>query len=605
MKIITRKYLLAQSQENTSSNIVTQISEWKRILLGIIVAFSVVLPSIVWVFYDQSPLDGDSTLHAQDTLQLYFSLVELSSQWPSHMVTAMQSKGPGLAWFGQFSFVVGNPFLPYDQTLRLFSVLIQFCSLLFVFLSVLQFTQGRFVIATTVTVAVGAAPLFIQLSHYYRIEPIQMLSVTWFILIFSFIHKWSKPLILSQVFAASCFALVARATTPFYCVIWGIVILSYLFSPWKRPSQKHYSGSTVATLLGSILLALAGGAWYLNNLDRVINHSIWSASGKAAAFWGKEDTFVNSFAYWLSTLRTSFTISPIFVLTSIVVLSAMGALIWQLNSLRKSQTLDYFTVAAIISVLQISLTLSLFSMNDNRLIRFLLPLFPNVAVILAWAIYQIKYIAVSYILLFVFLSQFIYVNLQAFGKVSAHPLVTVAERSPENLNLLYEIVDRTCIKHSKGNTINILAIDLHLMGDWLGPTPANYTATKLFKGHPPCEYSYVGNQFFGTSIEKAWEDIQKRKVSYIITYDPEVHPPPDRPVSQTLSKENQSKFIETIAHSTDYIQDKNLLSAPGIIIYRRSNGETKRIIPFAKVKQSMQMSPTKSYILQRPNSFNL
>jgi hypothetical protein len=235
--------------------------------------------------------------------------------------------------------------------------------------------------------------------------------------------------------------------------------------------------------------------------------------------------------------------------------------------------LQHSTLCSAAAALQVVTVFLAFAMSPTRQTRFLLPVLPYVALLVAWSVEQLRHRLIAGLATVVLATQLALLHGQALHLVPAlTPSVVPFERSADSTRILDAVVKRTC-RENGPPYLNILAVDPSVRGDWLGPEPANYAvAKKRFWSkatYPPCYYDYVGDAFFGSTVPRAWNSLLARRARYFITVDPSVYPPPPRAFNQVLSAQNFPVMLDTVRTSGLFVLEPPLREDPGILIFHR------------------------------------
>jgi hypothetical protein len=98
--------------------------------------------------------------------------------------------------------------------------------------------------------------------------------------------------------------MLAKASSPLYCVVPGVVALWHLVKGRGSLLARRdwLDASVVITLVAAAVLNAAALAWYTKNMGFVIQHVSLASSGPAAELYGKADSFGNSLLFWLHLL---------------------------------------------------------------------------------------------------------------------------------------------------------------------------------------------------------------------------------------------------------------------------------------------------------------
>jgi hypothetical protein len=531
-------------------------------LLVYLVPMAVMSPSLIWIALDKSVWTWDPALYGKNSVELFFVLIYSPTRWMSWMLDVLRSQAPGVSWFGQFFLPLGYLVGSIDVGLLLSIWLTQALTLVLLYKAIWELSGHNQLVSVTGCLVIASAPLFVAISHLYLTEPLQLLAVTWFLLIMSFAPKWNRAFILSQLLVATPVAMLAKVSSPLYCLGPGLVALWYVGKP-APPSLVRRNGRVIVALAGGILLNLAAIAWYYRNITHVIQHVSVASSGPIAELYGKKDSFLDAMFFWLGAIQNSFFL-PI-VLLIIGVTFGFAIVRYFVNS--KTQT-KHFTICSAIAVLQILIVLSTFSLASNRDPRFLLPLLPYFALLICWNAVQINRPLLTIAVIFIFLVQFIAAHGQALGILSPnHPisgyLLPVNTNSSTALTV-DSIISKTCTETRPERYWNIV-------GDqkpWLNVNTLGYTAAKKLapSNRQRCYYEYLG--YVVSDLDKAWNHVLSLNPFYYITSDPKIYPISADKLDQAINQLNIPILMKVQASGLFELEPP-LPEDPGILIFRR------------------------------------
>ena len=215
------------------------------------------------------------------------------------MLDLLGAQAPGVSWFGQLFVPLGYFLGSIDVGLLLSIWVTQALTLVLMYRSISQLSGQDQLLSITGCLVVASAPLFVGMSHQYLAEPLQLLAVAWFVMIMSFAPKWNRAFILSQLVVATPVAMLAKVSSPLYCVGPGLIALWYVFKPTRSSFVKHewLQKRVVVALAAGVLLNLAASAWYYRNITYVIQHVSIASSGPIAELYGKKDSFLQCNAF--------------------------------------------------------------------------------------------------------------------------------------------------------------------------------------------------------------------------------------------------------------------------------------------------------------------
>jgi len=538
----------------------------------------IVFPSVVWIAQDTSAWGGDQSQYGLASVELFRTLMTSPQEWPRRMLDIFPYKPNGLVWLGQAFVPVGYLVSSIDRGLMLGVIVLQVATLILLYHSVRALSSSRFVVPATACLVVASAPIFILFAHNYLVESYQVMSVAWFILIMSLAPTWNRSLRLVQLTAATAFAMSAKEIQPLFCIWPGLVACFYML----RRHDRQVSGvplqqPTWVSFALAIPMALGTFAWYIRNFSFVREHLYAGAYGPAVkTMWGKEDTYFNTVAFWIETART-FNFLPGIAELSLLIIVAAAVMC----AMRAKKRGGHFALCAGIAALQVITVVIVFSLSPTRQPRYLLPVLPYIAVLIAWSVTQLNR-RVTALVIVTFAIQFVLLHGQALN------VMPVVGRwvGPVNWNarsgrVLDAVVARTCERSDAGVRWNILAVDPsipELAGDWLAPEPANYVVAKQrlrSGGELPCQFGYLGDNFFGSDVSSAWESILSRRAQYVIVADQSAYPTPAQVFNQALSRDNFPVLLARLETSDLFEREPPLPQDSGILIFRRVDNVAK------------------------------
>jgi len=525
----------------------------------------VILPSLIWIVLDKSVWTWDPALYGKNSVELFFDLIYAPTDWISHMLNVLRGAAPGVSWFGQFFVPLGYLLGSIDVGLLLSIWVTQAFTLILMYRSVWELSGNNLLVTITGCVLIASAPLFVGMSHQYFAEPLQLLGVAWFLMIMSFAPQWNRAVILTQLMIATPVAMLAKASSPLYCLGPGLVALWYGFKPGPSPFLSHdwRQKRVIVALAAGVLLNLTAIAWYYWNITYVMQHISVASSGPIAELYGKKDSFLDAMLYWLGAIQNAFFLPMVLLISGLIF--GFGVMRYFVNC--KTQT-KHFTVCSAIAVLQILMVLATFSLNSNRDTRYLLPLLPYFTLLICWSAAQINKPLLTTALILIFLGQLTVVHGQALGILSPNPQISPwllpANRNSGVALKLNSLVSRTCTETPAGRYWNIV-------GDqkpWLNVNTLGYTAAKKLapENRQRCYYGYLG--FMVSDLDKTWNYVLSVNPLYYITSDPKIYPLSDDKQDQALNQLN-IPVLKKIQTSGLFKPEPPLPEDPGIVIFRR------------------------------------
>lgn len=510
-----------------------------RLLIAIL-AVLLVLPSLAWIALDRQAWPWDPAWYGELSVDLYYLLRHDPALWPRMMGTAFGQKAPGIAWIGQFFVPLGQWLGSIDAGLLVSIVLTQMAALALTGGALLRLSR-RVSVAVVGLAALAAGPLFVALSHQYYAEPLQTLAVAWFLFIAASAPGWGRLRTLGHLLAAAALAMLAKVSSPLYCLGPGLVALGYAFRPGTRFARQEWrdARATLPLLAGTVLAAGTAG-WYVVNWRTVAWHVSLSSFGPTATLFGWEDTFLRSYAYWLRAAQQSLFLPQ--VLAGLGLLLGAALILAVARAARQSAPRDGLTLLAVVAAVEVLGALALFARSPNRENRYLLPLAPYVAVLVAWALAQVNRHWATALCLAAFLYQGGAAYAQTLGLVPANtrlsPWLLAVQQDGRDDAMVEAVVSRTCASDADAWRYNIVGVDTA----WLNHNTITYYAAKrrLQQGIM-CRYTGLG--FAEADAEKAWERLLALNPRYYITAAPDYYPPADDALN-LVSREVEARALE-------------------------------------------------------------
>jgi hypothetical protein len=405
------------------------------------------------------------------------------------------------------------------------------------------------------------------MSHQYFAEPLQLLAVTWILLIISLAPQWNRALIVSQLLAFIPVAMIAKVSSPVYCSLPALLAMWQVLKKGRVSFVKDewLQKPVLITLAAAVVLNLAVIAWYYRNITDIIHHVSIASSGPVAELYGKRDSFLNALLFWLEALQNAFFLS----LTSLVIylIVAFGVVH---HLVRRTSGADYFAVCSAIAAFQILIVLSTFSFNSNRDIRFLLPLLPYLVLPICWSARQIKSRLLTMTLSTMFAAQLVVVYAQAFGLLAriqnVPPYLVPVNANSTTALTVDAVVSKTCTDTGSVRYLNIV-------GDsrpWLNVNTLGYVAAKALLPHSRlrCYYGQVGG-YFASDLDTVWDEIISLRPLYYITSDPSIYPIAHDKLNQALNRLNIPLLAKI--QTSNLFETERLREDPGILLFRKLN----------------------------------
>jgi hypothetical protein len=534
-------------------------------------------------------IGGDQSQYAKAAIDLYQSWQNGPSAGWSEMVASMKSKPPILPWTGQFLLPFRNMFGSADAALLYGMAALVLLSLVLFFVSVLKLSRNEIAPAFYGTILAATAPLFQYLFHEYMVEPIQFFVVCWFLWILCNARTWDRSMVLAQLVWASSLTLLSKSSSPAYVVVPGLLTSYFLLAsggPVRRWNFHKFSNAFA--MASGLVAALATVAWYGKNYTAVKAHTMVASSGSVAAYWGKEDTYLNTMIYWLGAIRDAFFPAPVLWLYLVVLLAGAMAFFS-----RRPFKAGIFDLCALVAIAQLVLLLFLFSFSSNRVTRYLLALLPYFALLGAWGLHHAGSRNFRWAICLAMVGYWLISD-----GVRRH-----AGKDLANSKILGEMVQVGFPQSRFGEKAHsIVAIDPACRGDWLAPVPANYEAAKFAlaqKTPNEMSFHYLGGGFFGSDWDAAWNHLLTTKPQSIFVLAPDSPELAKVRFNKGLQGANRQKFYQILENRELFHAPKKLDLDGSILVYYPTEkferlAAKKRQIPKPKVDLTLTRQLFKS-----------
>jgi 4-amino-4-deoxy-L-arabinose transferase-like glycosyltransferase len=488
-----------------------------------------VAPGFAWAWLDHSVWPWDEAQYAEATLKTLAAFEAGAIPGLSAMMSLLDFRAPGLTWLGVPYAVLGRYWDRPEPALLFATLTWQTGTLLACYFSARLVSQSRLV-AVAVAAFVASTPLFIGMNHQFLVEPLQTFAVALSFLLALRAKDMSGEAILLALCAVSALAMAAKVTSPLYCT------LPLLYAALVLASRRSITRIRSMPLIRlSLLLCAAAGLvlvswWYVTNFDATLHHIRRATVGSVVLDYGTPADFPTKLWYWTSAFADAVVVPSPFVLLAAAAGACVGFLLQRRHahvvlpagaSSDPAARAGWVIAAAAIHMIAALIAYSL-QINDDS--RFLEPLLPGSAILLAWLCARRWQILASSILLAtalagVFLAYSYTLGLSAPAYVR-YPWLWVAERDDSRRRQMQTLVALTCDR-GKHYAINTVGVEY----SWLSSDSANFYATAAQAGKPDCRYGRLPHAV--RDLAQALDALARNRHKYFISVRPEKMPPPD------------------------------------------------------------------------------
>jgi hypothetical protein len=342
-------------------------------------------PSLLWNIRDHRVWPWDQAWYGEVSVNLWFSLTHSLTVWARTMITGLNSKPPGIVWFGEM-FVPLRTLLGSVEASLLLSIIVTQCVVLLLLFGIGRtMFPGSYLVPAAGVIFAASGQLFVGLSHQYFVEPLQCVAVAWVLLVAAKASVWPNARIAVHLIAALILGLSAKASTPVYCAapctyIALAVIRKGAF--WEFSVEWRSRVSRALILLSGAFGALTA-VWYVRNRGDVLQHVRDASSGAIAVRYGFRASPMVKLGAWTHLLEQSF--GAPYLSWALLLVCVAVALSWLFRRTRGWPALSrQAEEIALVSAAQIAILLLTFSLSDTMEVRFVYALLPFIAVIVMW-----------------------------------------------------------------------------------------------------------------------------------------------------------------------------------------------------------------------------
>jgi len=522
-----------------------------------VVSILLTLPSVYWVLKDKTVWPWDQAWYGEMSVDLWYLLIHHPAEWFATMRSAFGAKAPGVAWIGQLFVPLGQAAGSIEFGLMLSILAAYFGTLLLMYRIGLKLSSGSRATALFGTLFAASAPLPAAMAHQYLVESLQVFAVTYIFWIAVAAPEFSRLRLLAHLLTAAAVALLAKSTSPVYCVLAGVLTVYYFFcaTSWVK-DRRDRARSLTLLFIGSVLAAGALG-WYAHNLQHVIDFARIATSGPVALNYGAAGTFYSKLVYWLRATRASFFVPFAVTALSLIVLAGVY-FAWKHGYRARPK---HANLIAAIALMHVLFVLALFSSQINQENRYLLPLLPCIAICLMWML-SLSVRALSGTLACALMAiQFVVTTAQALNLTKADPRISywLQPYSSDGTARaeLSELIRATSVPGTEFR-YNISGVEL----PWLNANSLEFHAAqgRLETGR---RNYFTSLGYAETDVEKAWTRLEQIRIVYFVSLEESKQPnPPDFINRVTLP------ILKRVVSDPDFTR-VDFPSRLGILLFRR------------------------------------
>jgi dolichyl-phosphate-mannose-protein mannosyltransferase len=528
-------------------------------IVPIVLIGACLISNVIWDLADQKVWDWDPCGYAIATLQLWDATSLGLWNWLDAMAHAWPDKPPLMIWLGQFFIPLRHLTGEVESALLAVNIFGAGVTLALVYVTGRRLGATIFVAAIGV-LACASSPAFVGLTGRYLVEITQCMAAAVMTYAACGIERRSAVRGISLATMGVVFSFLSKASSMTLVVP---LLIYVLVACWL--GRKHRPVTRPMDFVWLFVAAVSVAAlliWYFINWNAVIQHFIDATNSRTALYYGKPVILGEKVSLWLGGFALA--LSPLPGLLPAVALLIVAGLLVEIGRLRGTPVLEGLerlrrneTLFALALAGTVTLTILAFSLQINEDTRFITPLVPLTAALLAWSLSILRSNLLAYLALTVFSINAIACHAYAHGidpaKLTVFSYLQKVGLNADDKELLTRMVRSTC-QPSLGNRINIIVVN---NPSFSGSNATFYSIKDSLALGYRCRYSDLPVSFDESDINAVVNKIISLDPPYVISVVPERQSKAEfynriaKPITQSLQRDSRFEVIAGL--SDDYL----------------------------------------------------
>jgi hypothetical protein len=412
--------------------------------IGLGVALFAMIPSLVWISQDSRIWPWDQAWYGEVSADLWYLLNHDLLSWLRGMLRLLPQKPPLVSWFGQFLVPVGLAVGNVEAALLLLCVGANVATLFLLWLYARRLAPNGYALPVLAVVSAASMPLFVGMGHEFVTEPLQTLVIVATFVLAAFADRIRLPRLVILLVLLGFAGFGVKTTSPAYTGLALVLIAAVaLVRMRKGEALSALSRTDIALAVVTAGLAALTTAWYVVNIDGMLQHVRNALDAGIALNYGSASGLPTKAMYWLK----AFDAGSSLVSHAGLAVFAAAAVAVGIQAPRAFRTRNLPGIAAVLALVHSIVVLVQFMFQIIEETRFITSLMPMMVMALVFALAGLRNQWLTKLLVVAASVHLVAVHISAAGRVSIQPstvwLKPLAMATGQR-ELARALIDQTC-----------------------------------------------------------------------------------------------------------------------------------------------------------------
>lgn len=351
--------------------------------IGLGVALFAMIPSFVWISQDSRIWPWDQAWYGEVSADLWYLLNHDLLGWLRGMLRLLPQKPPLVSWLGQFLVPVGLAVGNVEAALLLLCVGANVATLFLLWLYARRLAPNGFALPVLAVVGAASMPLFVGMGHEFVTEPLQTLVIVATFLLAAFADRIRLPRLVILLVLLGFAGFGVKTTSPAYTGLALLLVAAVaLVRMRKGEALSALSRTDIALAVVTAGLAALTTAWYVVNIDGMLQHVRNVLDAGIALNYGSASGLPTKAMYWLKAFDTG---SSLVSYAGLAVFAGAAVAV-AIQAPRAFQTRNLPGIAAVLALVHSIVVLVQFMFQIIEETRFITSLMPMMVMALIFAL---------------------------------------------------------------------------------------------------------------------------------------------------------------------------------------------------------------------------